>query len=83
MNNTVTSVWTPEDEARLHELQNRRERIMDERLGDLKTELRKLSTVQALYITAPGEVELIASEMTANADALIKALQPFASRGAT
>lgn len=72
MNATVKSKWTAADEAALHELTERKQRIMSERRG----EVHKVAELVYFHNMLIDE---LTDALIANADALRDALAPFDS----
>lgn len=67
MNDTVKDVWTPSEEARLVELQERKRRIMEANMGP----------VRAIVNEMPQDRDSLVKYLLENADKIREALAPF------
>ena len=69
----VRSRWTPDDEARLKELAERKARIYSDNIGLLSEALSGCTE-------SGGGNRAVAEFLSQNADAVLFALEPFASK---
>lgn len=72
MNATVKSKWTTQDEAMLMELTERKQRIMEERRGEVRKVAEEIHVTNML-------IDGLTDALIAHAEALRDALAPFDS----